>query len=167
MCLFKYISYYLFRHFLNSDYIALVYNKRGTMKAKEENRKKVIRLAMRNPTMSLKDMSEKLGIPKPSVQKYLREYRESDDKDPRVVGITNRDLEIISKWQEIIAAKLDNDEEIKKMTALQVSQVTSESAKRYSLLRWVQNQESQGNVNNQAIQVNILFGWQKEEWQMP
>jgi hypothetical protein len=53
------------------------------------------------------------------------------------------------------------------MTALQVSQVTSESAKRYSLLRWVQNQESQGNVNNQAIQVNILFGWQKEEWQMP
>lgn len=110
--------------------------------------------------MSLKDMADKLGIPKPSVQKYLREYRESDDKDPRVVGITNRDLEIISRGQEIIAAKLDNDEEIKKMTALQVSQVTSESAKRYSLLRWVQNNE-QSNVNNQAIQVNILFGDKK------
>lgn len=135
------------------------------MKANKENRQKVIRLAMKNPTMSVRDMAKKLDIPSASVGKYLREYRESDDKDPRIVSITNRDLEIVAKGQEIIASKLENEEEVRRMTAAQVSQVTSESVKRYSLLRGVQNNE-QGSVNNQAIQVNILFG-ENKEWQKP
>jgi len=136
------------------------------MKANEKNRNKAVRLAMKNPTMSIRDMAKQLDIPASTVGHYLKEYRESDDKDPRIVSITNKDLDIVRRWQEIIEAKLSNEEEVKKMSAAQVSQVTSESVKRYSLLRWVQNSEQQGNVNNQAIQVNILFGWQ-EEWAAP
>lgn len=136
------------------------------MKANEKNRNKAVRLAMKNPTMSIRDMAKQLDIPASTVGHYLKEYRESDDKDPRIVSITNKDLDIVRRWQEIIEAKLSNEEEVKKMSAAQVSQVTSESVKRYSLLRWVQNSEQQGNVNNQAIQVNILFGWQ-EEWATP
>lgn len=136
------------------------------MKANEKNRNRAVRLAMKNPTMSIRDMAKKLDIPASTVGNYLKEYRESDDKDPRIVSITNKDLDIVRKWQEIIEAKLNDKEQVKKMSAAQVSQVTSESVKRYSLLRWVQNQESQGNVNNQAIQVNILFGDNKE-WATP
>lgn len=136
------------------------------MKANEKNRNKAVRLAMKNPTMSIRDMAKQLDIPASTVGHYLKEYRESDDKDPRIVSITNKDLDIVRRWQEIIEAKLSNEEEVKKMSAAQVSQVTSESVKRYSLLRWVQNSEQQGSVNNQAIQVNILFGWQ-EEWATP
>lgn len=136
------------------------------MKANEKNRNRAVRLAMKNPTMSIRDMAKKLDIPASTVGNYLKEYRESDDKDPRIVSITNKDLDIVRKWQEIIEAKLNDEEQVKKMSAAQVSQVTSESVKRYSLLRWVQNQESQGNVNNQAIQVNILFGDNKE-WVTP
>ena len=136
------------------------------MKANEKNRNKAVRLAMKNPTMSIRDMAKQLDMPASTVGNYLKEYRESDNKDPRIVSITNKDLDIVRRWQEIIEAKLSNEEEVKKMSAAQVSQVTSESVKRYSLLRWVQNSEQQGSVNNQAIQVNILFGW-KEEWATP
>ena len=136
------------------------------MKANEKNRNKAVRLAMKNPTMSIRDMAKQLDMPASTVGNYLKEYRESDNKDPRIVSITNKDLDIVRRWQEIIEAKLSNEEEVKRMSAAQVSQVTSESVKRYSLLRWVQNSEQQGSVNNQAIQVNILFGW-KEEWATP
>lgn len=136
------------------------------MKANEKNRNKAVRLAMKNPTMSIRDMAKQLDMPASTVGNYLKEYRESDNKDPRIVSITNKDLDIVRRWQEIIEAKLSNEEEVKKMSAAQVSQVTSESVKRYSLLRWVQNSEQQDSVNNQAIQVNILFGW-KEEWATP
>lgn len=136
------------------------------MKEKEKNREKVIRYVMKNPTATINAISSAVDVPWTSVQRYLKEYRESDNKDPRIVSITNKDLDIVRKWQEIIEAKLNDEEQLKKMSAAQVSQVTSESVKRYSLLRWVQNSEQQGNVNNQAIQVNILFGWQ-EEWATP
>ena len=135
------------------------------MKENKENRARVVRLAMKNPTMSVRDMAKKLNVPAGSVWRYLREYRESDDKDPRVVSITSKDLDIVRRGQEIIEAKLSNEEEVARMTAAQVSAVTSESAKRYSLLKGVQNNE-QGNVNNQAIQVNILFG-DNNQWETP
>lgn len=112
--------------------------------------------------MSLNEMSRTLNIPKASVQKYIREYRESDNKDPRILSVTNKDLEIVQKGQEIIEAKLNDPEQVAKMKASEVSAVTSESVKRYTLLRGVQNNE-QSNTQNQAIQVNILFG-NNDEW---
>lgn len=132
------------------------------MKANVENRKKVIRQVMKTPSMSLNEMSRTLNIPKASVQKYIREYRESDNKDPRILSVTNKDLEIVQKGQEIIEAKLNDPEQVAKMKASEVSAVTSESVKRYTLLRGVQNNE-QSNTQNQAIQVNILFG-NNDEW---
>jgi hypothetical protein len=79
------------------------------------------------------------------------------------MGILSKDLDIVSKWQDIISAKLDNEEEVARMTAAQVSAVTTESARRYEVLRWVEKESNETNVTNQAIQVNILFG-NKQEW---
>ena len=64
-------------------------------------------------------------------------------------------------WQEIIEQKLSDPEQVAKMKASEVSAVTSESAKRYQLLRWTQAENQ--NVQNQAIQVNILFGQQQND----
>ena len=116
---------------------------------------------MKTPNMSLNDMSKTLGIPKASVQKYIREYREGDSKDPRIISVTNKDLELVRMWQEIIEQKLSDPEQVAKMKASEVSAVTSESAKRYQLLRWTQAENQ--NVQNQAIQVNILFGQQQND----
>ena len=132
----------------------------------QKDRSKLIKYVMKNPTESYRNLSKILNIPLSSVQRYLKEYRESDNKDPRIMGILSKDLDIVSKGQEIIAAKLNNEEEVARMTAAQVSSVTTESARRYELLRWVEKESNDTNVTNQAIQVNILFG-QQQEWATP
>ena len=100
-----------------------------------EDRKNVVRYIMRNPTAPIREIAEKLSVPSASVQRYLKEYRESDNKDPRIISLTNKDLDIVRRGQEIIEEKLNDPEQVARMKASEVSAVTSESAKRYSLLR--------------------------------
>ena len=128
----------------------------------QKDRSRLIRYILKNPTESYRNLSKILNIPLSSVQRYIKEYRESDNKDPRIMGILSKDLDIVSKWQDIISAKLDNEEEVARMTAAQVSAVTTESARRYELLRWVEKESNETNVTNQAIQVNILF-WDEKK----
>ena len=123
---------------------------------KEENRNKVIRYVLKNPTQPINKIAEATSVAPASVQRYLKEFRESDNKDPRIVGITNKDLELVMKWQQLIEEKLNDPEQVARMRASEISNITSESVKRYNMLRW--GNENQWWNQLQAIQVNISIG---------
>lgn len=63
----------------------------------QRDRSRLIKYVMKNPTESYRNLSRILNIPLSSVQRYLKEYRESDNKDPRILGILSKDLEIVSR----------------------------------------------------------------------
>lgn len=123
---------------------------------KEENRNKVIRYVLKNPTQPINKIAEATDVAPASVQRYLKEFRESDNKDPRIVGITNKDLELVMKWQQLIEEKLNDPEQVARMRASEISNITSESVKRYNMLRG--GNENQWWNQMQAIQVNISIG---------
>ena len=129
-----------------------------------KDRKNVVRYVMKNPTATIRDIAQKLDVPSASVQRYIREYKEADAKDPRVTAILSKDVDIITKAQALIEEKLNDPEQVKRMKATELSALTTESARRYELLRWVEKESNETNVTNQAIQVNILFGDDKQVW---
>jgi hypothetical protein len=60
------------------------------------------------------------------------------------------------KWQQLIEEKLNDPEQVARMRASEISNITSESVKRYNMLRW--SNENQWWNQLQAIQVNISIG---------
>jgi hypothetical protein len=60
------------------------------------------------------------------------------------------------KWQQLIEEKLNDPEQVARMRASEISNITSESVKRYNMLRG--NNENQWWNQLQAIQVNISIG---------
>lgn len=121
-----------------------------------KDRKNVVRYVMKNPTATIRDIASKLDVPSASVQRYIREYKEADTKDPRVVSILSKDMDIITKAQKLIEEKLNDEEQVRKMKATELSALTTESARRYQMFKG--EDTGNQNVTNQAIQVNILFG---------
>ena len=117
-----------------------------------EDRAKVVKYFMKNPNARIREVAELLSVPSASVQRYIKEYKEDSNKDPRMVAILSKDLDIVTKWQQIIEEKLNDPEQVARMKASEISSLTSESAKRYQLLWGINNQESN---TYQAIQVNI------------
>ena len=120
-----------------------------------KDRKNVVRYVMKNPTATIRDIAQKLDVPSASVQRYIREYKEADAKDPRVTSILSKDVDIITKAQALIEEKLNDPEQVKRMKATELSALTTESARRYQMFK--SEDTGNQNVTNQAIQVNILF----------
>ena len=120
-----------------------------------KDRKNVVRYVMKNPTATIRDIAQKLDVPSASVQRYIREYKEADAKDPRVTAILSKDVDIITKAQALIEEKLNDPEQVKRMKATELSALTTESARRYQMFK--SEDTGNQNVTNQAIQVNILF----------
>jgi hypothetical protein len=75
-------------------------------------------------------------------------------KDDRILGICDKDLEIIKKWQEVIAKKLNNPKAVQKMRLWEISTALAESTRRYTLLKWDATDE-QGWIKQVLINVNI------------
>ena len=65
----------------------------------------------------------------------MNELELSEIKDPRILLITNKDLSIVEVGQAEIDRRLRDEEEIKKMRTVEISQVLKESTSRYSLFK--------------------------------
>lgn len=103
---------------------------------KKKNIAKVAKVALKEPLLSRDEIAKKAGVGSWTASRALSELDETGRKDPRIISITDVDLNIVEKWQEEIDRRLSNTEELKKMRTVEISQVLKESTARYSLFRW-------------------------------
>jgi len=129
-------------------------------KAKKErsdklrNRAKVIKATLKNPLASQREIAKQQWVSHETVNRIQKEMWQTVTKDDRILGICDKDLEIIKKWQEVIAKKLNNPKAVQKMRLWEISTALAESTRRYTLLKWDATDE-QGWIKQVLINVNI------------
>jgi len=129
-------------------------------KAKKErsdklrNRAKVIKATLKNPLASQREIAKQQWVSDRTVWRVQSEMSQNVAKDDRILWICDKDLEIIKKWQEVIAKKLNNPKAVQKMRLWEISTALAESTRRYTLLKWDATDE-QGWIKQVLINVNI------------
>lgn len=104
-------------------------------RADSQRNKKAVALAVaKNPTASTRELAKIAGVSNGTVSNKLSELKQV--KDEAILGICDKDLEIVKLAQWIILDKLQDKRTIADMKASEVSQVAEASAKRYSLFKW-------------------------------
>jgi len=121
---------------------------------KLKNRAKVIKATLQNPLKSQREIAKQVWVSKGTVSNVQQELGQSWPKDDRIVGICDKDLEIITKWQQEIMKKLSNPKAVQKMRMWEISTALAESTRRYTLLRWNATDEN-GWIKQVLINVSI------------
>ena len=129
-------------------------------KAKKErsdklrNRAKVIKATLQNPLASQREIAKQQWVSHETVNRIQKEMWQTVTKDDRILGICDKDLEIITKWQQEIMKKLSNPKAVQKMRIWEISTALAESTRRYTLLKWDATDE-QGWLKEVLISVSL------------
>lgn len=122
-----------------------------------KDRSKVISYALKNPTDSIRTIARETNVPFASVQRYLREFKEEGKRDYKTSIISNRDFDILQKSQQIIMDKLDDVDEVKRMDAYRVAQLSEVCSKRFEMMNGKNQDQDGGNM-----ELTIKIEWAGE-----
>lgn len=103
-------------------------------RADSQKNKKAVALAVaKNPMASTRELAKIAGVSKGTVNNKLGELRQV--KDEAILGICDKDMEIVTKAQEEILRRLKSNKELQKMKTSEISSVAEASTKRYTIFR--------------------------------
>lgn len=101
----------------------------------KQNQDKIAAYYTKHPKATLQEASNALWVAKQTVANHLKNLDEIGNKDDRIVSLTDDDLAIVIKSQELIMQKLCDEKEVKKLWIRDISQVAKDSTWRYSMFR--------------------------------
>lgn len=104
-------------------------------KDKAKNKAKIIKAKLKSPLKTEREIAKETGVWKSTVNRVSKELGQSGTKDPRILGICDKDLEIIKLWQQLIVDKLQDKEQTDRLKPHEVSQVIAENTRRYTLFK--------------------------------
>lgn len=102
---------------------------------KRRNIDKVAAALVKDPLASTREVAQMAGVSNATVSRRQEEVKQSVTKDPRILSITDTDLEILTLGQREIARRMKTAEELEKMRTVEISSVAKESAARYTIFR--------------------------------
>ncbi|RAL57314.1 hypothetical protein BSK20_03500 [SR1 bacterium human oral taxon HOT-345] len=115
-------------------------------RADSQKNKKAVALAVaKNPMASTRELAKIAGVSKGTVNNKLGELRQV--KDEAILGICDKDMEIVTKAQEEILRRLNSQKELTKMKTSEISSVAEASTKRYTIFRGNATDKN-GGLNN-------------------
>ena len=102
---------------------------------KRRNIDKVAAALVKNPLATVREAAEIAGVSKTTAAEASKEVGQTRTKDPRILSITDTDLEILTLGQREISRRMKTAEELEKMRTVEISSVAKESAARYTIFR--------------------------------
>lgn len=99
------------------------------------NLAKVSRYLLKNPDAKNVELQRELKLSYNAVARARMNIAEYVEKDDRIMAITERDLELVWKWQEELNRRFSNQEEIKKIKTADLASAMEKSERRYMMFR--------------------------------
>jgi hypothetical protein len=113
---------------------------------------KVAGALIKNPLGSVRETAELAGVSKSTAADMSKELGQTRTaKDPRILSVTDTDMEILTLGQREIVRRMKTPEELEKMRTVEISSVTKESAARYTIFRGSATDNEGGLKDTQAI----------------
>lgn len=102
---------------------------------KISNTKKVAKVIIKNPNLSQTQLAKQAWVSQGTVSNAIKELTILN-KNPLIVEICKKDLEIITVAQELALEKLMDQEYNKKIRISEIASLISDNTRRYSLFKW-------------------------------
>lgn len=103
---------------------------------KQKNMWKVAKEVLKNPLQTDRELESKLDIWKSTVNRIKQEMGQIGAKDPRIIAVTDKDMENILEMQRVVTEKIRDKDEMSKTRIWELAQAMREATARYSLFRW-------------------------------
>ena len=103
---------------------------------KKRNQAKVAKVMINNPTASEADIAKEAWVSTWTAHNHKTEIEESWvlGKDPRIVAISDKDLDIVKLVQDETLTRLQDGEQRKSINTLDLNRIGDMSIKRHSLI---------------------------------
>lgn len=119
---------------------------------KLKNKAKVLKEVITNPLQTQREIAKKVGKSVWNVNRHIKEVEQSWTKDPRILGITDTDIEIVTLAQQEIYRRMWDAKELKKMRTFEIAQTAEKSERRYQIFR--------GDITNKEWWLdNLTIKW--------
>ena len=105
-------------------------------KDKLKNKAKVVKEAVVNPLSTQREVAKNAWVWLWTANRTIQELEQTGTKDDRILWICDKDLEIVTLWQDIILSRLKNKNELEKISARDVSWIIKENTARYTIFKW-------------------------------
>lgn len=102
---------------------------------KKKNVAKVAKEVLQDPLQTVREISDKTWVSKSTAATHKNNLDKVGQKDPRIVGVTDKDIDIVSIAQDILLDRLQDEEKREKIKAIDVATIAEKSHKRYTIFR--------------------------------
>lgn len=119
----------------------------------DKNIAKVAKEVISNPLLSQREIAENTWLSLWNVNDKLNKLEQIAEKDDRIIGITDKDLENIIEMQRVVSLKIRDSDEMSKTRIWELAQAMREATARYSLFRWTATDEQWGLKQPTAINI--------------
>lgn len=117
---------------------------------KKANIAKVAKVALLEPLLTRDEIAEKAWVWTWTASRALADLDENGRKDDRIIGLTDKDFELMKQIQEVKFKRLQEDEQINNND---LDKWENTAVKRYSLFRWSATDEQWGLKGIESIDI--------------
>lgn len=103
---------------------------------KLKNKAKIAKEILLNPLQTQREIAKKTKVWKSTANRVISDMGQNGTKDDRILGITDKDLEIVTLAQAEIHRRMWDAKELKKMRTYEIAQTAEKSERRYQIFRW-------------------------------
>lgn len=106
----------------------------------QKNKAKIVKEILKDPLKTQREIAKETWLWKTTVQEHKKSLKTT--KDDRIIGICDKDIDIVRLSQKEIERRLLDNEEKKKISARDISSIAKDSSARYTIFRWEITDES-------------------------
>ena len=117
---------------------------------KKANIAKVAKVALLEPLLTRDEIAEKAWVWTWTASRALADLDENGRKDDRIIGLTDKDFELMKQIQEVKFKRLQEDEQINNND---LDKWENTAVKRYSLFRWSATDKEWGLKQIESIDI--------------
>lgn len=109
---------------------------------KKKNISKVAKELLNNPLLTEREIAENTWLWNWTIHRAKEELEQIGAKDPKIIHITDKDLENIVNMQAVISEKIKDKSEMSKTRIWELAQAMREATARYTIFRgnWTDDQ---------------------------
>lgn len=120
---------------------------------KAKSLSKVAVSVLKDPLQTQQEIAESTGLSIWNVNDKLKEIEKQGWKDPRIIKITDKDLDNVETMQAIIAEKLKDKSILNDTKITELAQVMKEATSRYTIFRGTATDDQWGLKNIDSIDI--------------
>lgn len=107
---------------------------KSTRSDKKKNKASVVKVLLQDPLKSTREVAKAAWVGSTTAHRVIKEMEQTGTKDPRILWVSNKDLQIVELSQAEMLRRLKSKTERKRIKIADLATIAEKSEKRRSLI---------------------------------